>query len=341
MDADRVRRWREELGDLRVAETVVATRSAVVQPVDDELADDHLRAMLAEQARPATAQPITADTSLAPMVDWLRRRLSVPAATTTVAAALALVLAVAGSLPDSAQRLVADLAGTVGIELPRPELPGEHDGGSLAPDRSDAELIGSLTHSSVTDSRDDTSAPDGDAASAALRATEFGASDGAPGRADAASGRSEQVPGIPDDAAARPSPVPVRADDAPGRSGDAPGRADDPPGRADEAPGRSQDPPGRSGGGSGGDDGPADASQGASQDAPGKPDHAGDGSDASPGASQDAPGSSDDSTRWARSSGFGTASVTDVPDDANGHGDGEANGHDDDQGPAGDGSDGT
>lgn len=302
MDADQVRRWHEELGDVRVAEAVVATRGNVVRPVSDELAHDHLQAMLTEQAQPTNAQPVAVGPPRAPVVDWLRRRRSVATATTSIAAALALVLAVSGSLPDPAQRLVADLASTVGIELPRPEV--ESDVGSLAPDRSEADLLGS-----VTDVPDDTTASDDTAESAAPRPTPPDTADEASGSVDAVSDRSDVVPGLPDDAPGRPSPVPVRADDARASPSGTPRHAEQTAGRAPDASERPS-------GGSRGEDTPSDASKDASPDAAG--------------ASQDATGRPDGTPVQARTSRLETAGVDDVP--------GEAIGHTDDA--SGNGSDG-
>lgn len=249
MDADRVQRLSEDFGDLRVAQELVAARRAAVRPVPEELASEHLQAMLAEQARSTMHRRGTATATLGALTSWLARRFSVAGATSAVAGVLALVLAVAGVLPDPAQRLAADLAGSIGIELPRPERSA--DGDALRPDRGAIDLTGDAADPD-DEQASSLSATPGHATAQGSRPDDatvrteapFGAAHEHPGASDLALAGPHDRSGVANDLPAVPDVRPARAADPPGLSDDPPGHADDPPGQADAPPGQAGDPPG-------------------------------------------------------------------------------------------------
>lgn len=187
-------------GDETLAATLRQLRSDVDQPVPNDIAAMHLRAILTASA----AAPRSASTSRR----WRRRVASVggfsalklAAGAMAAAAATGGGLAATGNLPDAAQRGVASVAERIGIDLPSPALD--------APGRPD--LPGDARSDVGTENgRDDE-----------VRPTE-------PGRPESP-GRSADAPGQenkPDEPGARPE---GRGEDQPGDAADERDRPDTP-----------------------------------------------------------------------------------------------------------------
>ncbi|MFP4634995.1 MAG: hypothetical protein ACLFRD_03965 [Nitriliruptoraceae bacterium] len=244
MDAERIRWWSEELEDELVAEQLVAARGAVVRAVPDELAASHLDAIMAEQARAtvggATHRPLPTIGSL------LKQRFTVAAATSAAAAALALVLALAGTLPDPAQRMVADAAEVVGVGLPRPQPPvseryvdpgGWRDVERPEPEeRSQQERAQAQTESPATTAPQVSAERDLAATPRAADTTRTIAAD----RGDLQSASPHRRERSDDRGGGAANDV-GSSDQAPGSSGSAPGTTGATPGNGGSSPGRDVD----------------------------------------------------------------------------------------------------
>jgi hypothetical protein len=144
MDDQRLARLSHELGDPDLAGRLVHARREVVEAVPHDIARRHLQAILTASTHPATRSDTTTTstgfmavqrpgTAVSATVAALPTRTFVGAVlahsaklavvATIVSSATIGGLAAAGSLPASAQNLVAEVISHVGVELPRPATP--------------------------------------------------------------------------------------------------------------------------------------------------------------------------------------------------------------------------
>ncbi len=130
MDDRRIARLHHELGDLDLAERLIRARGALVVAVPEPVARAHLRAIEVATAEPSRPPAPTWPHPCRPEVGGsppgggiMQRAVRLAAAATVVAFATIGGLAAAGSLPASAQNLVADAVARVGVDLPRASPP--------------------------------------------------------------------------------------------------------------------------------------------------------------------------------------------------------------------------
>jgi len=151
MDDQRIARLTHDLGDLDLAERVVRARRELVVTVPEPVARAHLQAIEVAAAEPSRRPAPTRSHPLRPEGrgshpggGLVQRTVRLATAATVVALATIGGLAVAGSLPASAQNLVADAVARVGVDLPRAGPPAgpptDHPSrtGEVPSDRSDA-----------------------------------------------------------------------------------------------------------------------------------------------------------------------------------------------------------
>ena len=152
----------------------------------------------------------------------------------TMASAGALVgISAVGKLPDPIQQFVADVVGTVGIDLPDPAQARTDN------ERRQSDSTGSTTTSSVGGTTTPSS-PNGNT-------TSPGQSGNAPGQGGTAPGQSGNAPGQGGTAPGQGGTSPGQSGDAPGQGGTSPGQSGDAPGQGGTSPGQSGDAPGRGG----------------------------------------------------------------------------------------------
>lgn len=134
---DQPPRDRPDLGDTPEVDPLVAALTSAGDdlastPVPDEVAEQHLAAIVSLAAEHAHTVPAVAAVTTRPQ--RVRRALGLTAVKLGLAAGVAAAatggLAATGSLPDPVQRVVSDGAGRLGIQLPSPDdpvLPDEAD----------------------------------------------------------------------------------------------------------------------------------------------------------------------------------------------------------------------
>ncbi len=237
----------EVAGDPELAATLEGVRDELVTDLDEEVAAAHLAAIRAAAAGAAHTAP-TAVAGIVgtqrPWVSRVRRVLGLTGAKLALTATATLAatggFAATDSLPDPAQRVVADVADRVGLDLPSPDDPAPEDVGEVEPDG------GAAADGTAGDEAPLVEVPPADDASPSPTPSPHGPSPSpTPAADDAADARDDAGPAdAAGDAPADTASVAPRgpATDEPGRPDSTPPASTGP--EDDTAPGADDDPSG-------------------------------------------------------------------------------------------------
>ncbi|MCZ7535756.1 MAG: hypothetical protein M5T61_07375 [Acidimicrobiia bacterium] len=230
-------------------------RRELLKPPLPAVVEQHLAAM-------ATAHAGAQEPPGAPSRGTSARRVrsAMPWAASILALASFGGAAAAGALPRAAQRVAAELASVIGVQIPDGRVgpaPADHGRpGSDAPGRSGTApgqtgntpgQSGNTPGQSGDDPGNSGNAPGHTGENPGNSGNAPGHTGNTPGQSGDDSGNSGNAPGQTGDDPGNSGNAPGHTGNTPGQSGNAPGHTGDTPGQSGDTPGQSGDDPGNSG----------------------------------------------------------------------------------------------